>query len=303
MKAKLLTVITLLCATALSVISCPTTVTAQNSRNRVIRNQNRDDSPVRLSNLKVNGRAVSFDRIFQTTDGAGWLNNLTVEVRNVSGRDIYYIKILLDIPLGEPGSGIYSMPLVYGRIPMPQNSASANATPLRPGQTVTLTTGPRAEEGLRGLLQRRGIRELPSMDRLAIYTEMVFFNATTMWGRGRIYNPHSSEQGRWVPTERETNLRQNPQAAPPRFIRTSGSRENSRLRAGQECPCVTREYFIIECECQIIFGKPTTGECTDWGLHGEEDLHWEPCDPWNPQCGYVEYQRITDKECRTEDPE
>src|SRR6185503_18739767 len=82
-------------------------------------------SPVKIMNVRTNGRKVESNKPF--VDDDDWLKGLTVDVRNDSDKSLTFLQLELFFPRSEPDAKKpgASFPLDYGDDPFSYDSASA----------------------------------------------------------------------------------------------------------------------------------------------------------------------------------
>jgi hypothetical protein len=88
----------------------------QDAGKKVVHKENDHTSPVELSALKHKGKTVDFNRAFAAV-GDDWLKNLSVEVKNVSNREIVYLKVELNFPSGDSDDRVLVTYIEYGKRP------------------------------------------------------------------------------------------------------------------------------------------------------------------------------------------
>lgn len=91
---------------------------------------------MKITKVELRDRALDIGRPFDAENE--WLRQLSLEIKNVSGRDIRYVKIELDFPSDDTGMNLIVVPLKYGEPPQ-DGEAEAPSNLLRPGESVTLS--------------------------------------------------------------------------------------------------------------------------------------------------------------------
>jgi hypothetical protein len=122
----------------------------------------------------------------------GWFKNLTIRLRNVSGKPIY----------GVTANFLFSSTkekMLYG---MQLNATRPlGLQPLQPNEEVELTLRDKVLEGTIQTVQQAGldIDSLPA----SVSVDSAWFSETTMWNRGSMLERDSGNPNRWIPIKRQ----------------------------------------------------------------------------------------------------
>lgn len=205
---------------------------------KVVHKEDDPTAPVELGKLKHKGKPVDFNRAFDADASDDWLKNLSVEVKNVSDREIFYLKVELDFPSDESEEHVLVTYLEYGNRPAEGDAAAQGVKPLRPGETATLSVPEWVPGAVRRGLQREGKGSAMRMNRVKMYANQVWFDKDTMWMLGTTF--------RRDPTTNE--LKPVSQAAPP----TRGPRSK---------PSEGRAVFVNAAFTRAAPATPLTIQC------------------------------------------
>lgn len=265
---KMLAVLTLLmCVMSLST---PPIAFSQNElRDRVIQKYPPlSGEPVEVTSVQIKGQPVGFDHSFRA-DG-NWIEGLTVEVKNVSSKDIIYVRVTLDFPLNTSSRSVYAVPLEYGSQPIGQKASSPPVTPLKPGDTTTLSARSGTAEHLKRTLQEKGTDEARQINRAKFFVERVFFDENTGWSMGRNLR-RDPATNKWTEVSSQINTVPKGVNNKPLFVRTSGS-PNARSSAPQ-INCFRPEFFILECDCGSARAIEIAGQQGSYQFFSRQELN------------------------------
>jgi hypothetical protein len=288
---------TLLSCTTMMLLLLPRiSFSFQDDKKKVVKKIAQNAEPVEISKLKIKGSAVDLEQPFDAVDD--WMKGMAVDVKNVSGKDIIYIKAELDFPVDDSGTHVVVVPLEYGQTPG-ANKITPNAKPLRPGKTATLAVEDWSVDFLKGKLKEKGSGKALKMNSANLYVLQVWFDADTVWTNGTIFTRDPVNRDTWNPTGQinslphveNKNLSANSRAAPDWFNISVFRRDSDALlshtylakpTSPQQQTCYTTTLFqAIACDCsQRLFDKP--GATTTRG--GYRVWKEEGCNPQNYNC-------------------
>lgn len=114
-----------------SVLLIPVIVFAGQKKERTIKKENWRNEPFKVAKLKVKGVPVGIgQKLLANSD---WLQGLTIELKNTSGRFILFVSVNIDFPLpesNESGRPPLRWTLPYGHVPQPPGTPpSRRASP------------------------------------------------------------------------------------------------------------------------------------------------------------------------------
>lgn len=169
-------------------------VTTQ-KQERTIKKYSWRNEPIKIDKLKVKGKHVGLGQNFLEDDD--WLNGLTVSVKNVSGKTIVYIEMVLEFSRPEgPAQGIPTINrLMYGQYPLlpgetdPPNSES----PVTPGETVDIVLSD--YDSLQEVLRQTNYP--PSIKQVEVSVDSVIFNDGTKWYKDKIFTRDPNNPNKW----------------------------------------------------------------------------------------------------------
>lgn len=152
--------------------------------------------PLVITEMKVNGRPVSFGEKFDADDD--WLKNLVISVENRSDKRILFASIQLQFPR-PPGfhEKISLSDIPYGNreIEIRPPTQAERLVGIAPGQTVNMQLTSERFNGAREMLVATGYGS--SIDNVHLRVNSVIFEDDTMWKMGRILQRDPNEAGRW----------------------------------------------------------------------------------------------------------
>src|SRR3712207_7325382 len=71
-----------------------------------------------------------YTTLFRSEADAEWMRELSVELKNISAKEVTYIKVELDFPVDDSGQSLIVLPLEYGRQPQ-GDEEKPSVSPLR----------------------------------------------------------------------------------------------------------------------------------------------------------------------------
>jgi hypothetical protein len=179
-------------------------VFAQSSnRNRVVNKLTQAGEPIEITKLKVKGKPLNFNREFSDDDD--WVKGLTVEVKNVSGREIIYLQIELDFPVDDSDARVFVVSLEYG-YPPEEGDVAPVTKPLQPVEVVTLSATSGVADALKREIREKGSGNALKMNKADIYVNQVWFDMNTVWGMGTIFERDPTDKKKWNPIKTNPDL-------------------------------------------------------------------------------------------------
>jgi hypothetical protein len=185
--------------TCLIVLSARTSSTGQTLRQnqeRLIKQKSWKNEPVKISKLKIKGKGFAMGQKFLEEDD--WLKNLTISVKNVSGKNITFLSLTLDFPKPEDSTEVpAAFSIEYGRNPLfPANVVWPDSLkPIADGETKDLTLSDTEYSTLRDLLSETNYPA--SIKRMDIILGDIVFDDGTKWSGGAWFRRDSNDPTRW----------------------------------------------------------------------------------------------------------
>jgi hypothetical protein len=142
--------------------------------------------PIVITDIKVSGKAISFDQKFVAGDD--WMRSLVFTVKNRSDKRILFVSLGLRFPR-PPGSQdkISISDIPYGNDELLTRSPTPveQLVGIAPGQTVDMQLTPQRFDDLRLFLSATGYS--PITDRVNLTIQEVIFEDDTMWSGGQYH--------------------------------------------------------------------------------------------------------------------
>src|SRR2546423_5650066 len=105
------------CLVVLSTHVPSTGQTINQKQDRIIKQKSWQNEPVKISKLKIKSKDFAIGQKFLEEDD--WLKNLTISVKNVSGKNIIFLSLTLDFPKSEDSTeDAVAYDFEYGRNPL-----------------------------------------------------------------------------------------------------------------------------------------------------------------------------------------
>jgi len=187
----------------LAAILLPLSVFAQQSHDRTIKKISWRNEPIKITQIKVDGAVVDFDKNFQAKND--WLRSLTLSVSNTSDKAICYINIALDFPRTKGQQPPARDHLLWGRFRVlpDANELTENSKILKPGESIDLTFSDEEYRQTQDFLRQTNYSE--SIDLLEIIIDEIGFEGErdTLWISGQMMRRDPSNSRRWLPIRSE----------------------------------------------------------------------------------------------------
>lgn len=196
MKRLLLTLALVCCTILLLSVAQTPTLSSQDDK-KLIRKPSNKDAPVEIMQVKLSGRPLETDQPFDAHDD--WVKGVSVELKNVSKKEIIYVKVELDFPTDDSESNLVVIPLEYGRPPQDGEPPPPESEPLRPGERVTVAVPDWGVEFLKRKLAEKGHGRAVKMGRAVLFVSQVWFDANTVWAVGGTFERDPSDRHKWKP--------------------------------------------------------------------------------------------------------
>jgi hypothetical protein len=184
--------------TLIALITCFSyTSVAQQTKERVIRRLPvEQNEPLGITDAKVNGLSVSFDKTFLGDDD--WISTIVISVKNTSHKRILFASIQLQFPRRDPKDRFFVFEMfqgnwsLQGRAPTPDERLIGIA----PGETAGIQFSNEQFSGLRKFLAETHYPS--SVERLDIRVDKVIFEDDSMWSRGSTLRRDPNNSETWI---------------------------------------------------------------------------------------------------------
>ena len=171
---------------------------AQPSQERLIhRMPIEQNEPVEITEIKVNGQSVSFDKKFMADDD--WLRTLVVSIKNKSDKLILFASIQLQFPRPPESKERFSVSdmstgnaALWVRAPTPDEKLIG----IRTGEMADIQISAQDFVGLREFLNATNYPA--SIENVDLRISSVIFEDDTMWRAGTSLSRDPKASGRWT---------------------------------------------------------------------------------------------------------
>lgn len=208
MKQRYITIFKLTMA-SLFALGLSTTIPAQVALDQSLSKITYPSEPVEISNMRVVGRNILFDRKFSATDN--WLKGMTFDVRNASEKSITYIAIglLFQPTLKSKRTGaIYDLTVGFYKSAYNQVDRLGKSIMLFPGELTSFVISERDYDKITKLLFDTGLSG-ESLKVTMIIREVVFEDELK-WSQGVILSRDLKEPRNWnvvkEPEQKQTSF-------------------------------------------------------------------------------------------------
>lgn len=183
--------------TLIALIAGSLPANAQQLRESVIRRMPfEQNEPLAITDIKVNGQSVSFDKKFVADDD--WMRTLVFSIKNKSDKRILFVN--LDLFFTRPGSkgrdATFNL-LRYGNWALQRRRPTSDEQliGIAPGQTEELGFSVQRFTDLTRFLTDTGFPQ--SVERVDVGFGRVIFEDDTMWYAGSQFRRDSSNPSGW----------------------------------------------------------------------------------------------------------
>jgi len=162
---------------------------------KTIKGLSQPNQPIEIS-VKVKDKAVKLNKKFEGE--AGWLKDVTLEIKNTSNKTINFLRLDIDFPESRATGKILLHQIFLGKnsdIQSLRNKAPLN---LMPGQSLEIPLASEHERISR--LIRLRYPSVEDMSEINITLGEAMFDDETLWSGGAIFkrNPDSNNPRKWV---------------------------------------------------------------------------------------------------------
>ena len=165
-----------------------------NPKERVVEKLYAEDSPVVIADVTVSDKTHKLGERFER-DG-DWLINLSLNLKNVSGRPITFVGLDLDFPETKATGNIMAFPIRFGRNPRAR-SVVGEAKRLAPDDTVNVALSESDKADLKTFVEQR--HSIASLHRVVVRVTEVHFEDGAIWINGSWLRPDPNNLNRLIP--------------------------------------------------------------------------------------------------------
>ncbi len=168
---------------------------------KIVRKMNFPNShtkePMEILEVRSNGKVIQLDKEF--TDDV-WLQDFTIKFKNVSGKTITFIYMVLVFPetaqASEPIGIPTSHPVIYGLFPSRQATGAIGMKLLENNKVDEITLSAKSFDTLKTLLGKR--RDMSLLSTAELHTVSVDFEDGMRWSAGDLFRPDPASPGKYT---------------------------------------------------------------------------------------------------------
>lgn len=171
-------------------------------KEKVIKKVSFDNEPIEFLKLESDGKAVKPSEKFIQEDD--WLKDFTIKFKNISGKPITYVSIVLLFPETGPNGLPMSYPLRYGVLPLPAKYGvqpkvvnKEQAKLLAPNDTAEVKLSDENFKALKQFLLSRSL--LSDLTEVNFRIMSVEFEDGTHYVGGTYWTPDPMNAGKFMP--------------------------------------------------------------------------------------------------------
>lgn len=184
----------------------PVCVVAQETRQRVMQHQVYRDQPIEIVAIKVKGQDIKPQQEF--SGKSDWLNGMTITLKNVSGKPVAYVSVLIGAYYEKNGERLKrdgqdqqaGIQLNYGAQPPRKGEPALVYRPLlMPEETADVEFSEESRVELESLLKEADAAT--DVTEISVRVFEVFYegDGDTMWKMGRILRRDANNPRGWIP--------------------------------------------------------------------------------------------------------
>ena len=154
------------------------------------------NEPIDFVALKSNGKKLKlYEKFTQEND---WLKDFTFEFKNVSGKPISYISIIVNFPETRSNGLPMSHIIKFGVHPvLNPNKNNDELKMVAPNDSAQILLSAERYDKLKEFLATRN-HSLKDLTEANVAIQAVFFTDGTNWAGGSIYRPDPDRPGRYI---------------------------------------------------------------------------------------------------------
>jgi len=165
---------------------------------RIERNAARNE-PVKFVGLSLGSRKIDFDENYEAA--MDWLKDLSIKIRNDSGKTVAFISLSLDFPETLETGNMMAFPLSYGQhqISSEKIVGRKEDKPVPPGQSFDIGLDEKRYADLKRFLDSR--QGANSLTRAKLGIASIYYNDGTGWSGGQNIKQDPNDPKRWIPVD------------------------------------------------------------------------------------------------------
>lgn len=153
------------------------------------------NEPIEIFELKSDEKAVKLKENFvQEND---WLKNFTVRFRNVSGKSIVYVSMVIGFPETDSTGNRMVYYLKYGINPLVKKNTKDEPELLAPNEPAELVLSTEKYTKLKDFLTTRQ-HSLKDLTEIHLTIVSVYFEDGTHWSAGTMFRPDPNRPSKFV---------------------------------------------------------------------------------------------------------
>lgn len=168
-------------------------VTAQTNSKKIVLKDfsffpNTTPAPMEIVGIKVKGSTVNLNEAFDSAPD--WLDGITFDVRNISGKDISSFKVEILITLHNNEAAVYGVPLMFG------NPLEAPTAKLKQGDIARVSLTSNSFNSVMSSFSKRNFEY--DNNSIEVSFRHVIFSDDTMWHLGYIMVRDPNKENHWI---------------------------------------------------------------------------------------------------------
>lgn len=153
-----------------------------------------DPEPVEIVEITSDGKKLKLNEKFTQEDD--WLKDFTIKFKNISGKPILYVSIVIGFPETDSTGNRMVYFLKYGVNPLIQKNGKDDFMLLAPDETVEVKLTPEKRTKLKDFLAQRHF--LADLTKAHLTLMVVHFEDGTYWSAGSIFRPDPNKPGKFI---------------------------------------------------------------------------------------------------------
>lgn len=154
------------------------------------------NEPIEIISLESSGKRLKLDEKFIQEED--WLKDFTIEFKNISGKPITYVSVVIGFPETDSTGSRMVYFLKYGVNPLIRTNITDKPGLLPPNATTELKLSAEKYTNLKNFLATRQ-HLLKDLTEAHLTIMAVYFDDETHWSAGTLFRPDLNNPGKFLP--------------------------------------------------------------------------------------------------------
>ncbi len=156
-----------------------------------------DPEPIEIVEITSDERKLKLNEKF--TQENDWLKDFTIKFKNISGKPIVYVSVVIDFPETDSTGNRIAHFLKYGVNPLARKNTNDEPKLLAPNDTTEVKLTSEKHTKLKNFLAQRNF--LADLTKAHLTIMVVHFEDGTYWSAGTMFRPDPNRPGKSIPVD------------------------------------------------------------------------------------------------------